>query len=99
MQAIIRLFFNQRNSRIKQVLTYCYDENMASNRHINFNFGTEKYDTVKLTSNGLAFESDNHAFCTLVPTTTSVAEPSTLLLIFVGLLSLFGVRTRNRAAR
>ena len=71
----------------------------SSNRYINFNFGTEKYDTVKLTSNGFAFESDNHAFRNLVPTTTSVSEPSTLLLIFGGLLSLFGVRMRNRAAR
>lgn len=69
--------------------------NYSSNRYINFNFGSDKYDTVKLTSDGFAFESDNHAFRNMA----SVSEPSTLLLIFGGLLSLIGVRIRNRSAQ
>lgn len=67
---------------------------LNSNRYINFNFGSDVFDTVKLTSNGFAFESDNHAFRNVA----SVSEPSTLLLIFGGLLSLMGVRMRNRSA-
>lgn len=69
--------------------------NYSSNRYINFDFGSDKFDTVKLTSNGFAFESDNHAFRNVA----SVSEPSTLLLIFGGLLSLIGVRMRNRSAQ
>jgi hypothetical protein len=68
---------------------------LNSNRYINFDFGSDTFDTVKLTSSGFAFESDNHAFRNV----SSVSEPSTLLLIFGGLLSLMGVRMRNRSAQ
>lgn len=68
---------------------------LNSNRYINFDFGSDTFDTVKLTSNGFAFESDNHAFRNV----SSVSEPSTLLLIFGGLLSLIGVRMRDRSAQ
>lgn len=63
----------------------------SSNRYINFDFGSEKFDTIKFTSNGFAFESDNHAFRNLA----TVSEPSMLLLIMGGLLSLVGVRLRK----
>lgn len=56
----------------------------ASNRYINFNFGNDVFDSVKLTSNGFAFESDNHAFKQLV----SVTEPTTALLFLIGLVGL-----------
>lgn len=56
----------------------------SSNRYINFDFGSDSFDSVKLTSNGFAFESDNHAFKKLV----SVTEPSTALLFLLGLISL-----------
>lgn len=62
-----------------------------SNRYINFDFGSEKFDTVKLSSTNFAFESDNHAFRNLA----TVSEPSTLLLVIGGLLSLAGVRMRK----
>ncbi|WP_331351694.1 PEP-CTERM sorting domain-containing protein [Cellvibrio sp. UBA7671] len=65
--------------------------NFSSNRYINFDFGNAKFDTVKLTSTSFAFESDNHAFRNLA----TVPEPSTLLLILGGLLSLAGVRLRK----
>lgn len=63
----------------------------SSNRYINFDFGNTKFDTVKLTSTSFAFESDNHAFRNLA----TVPEPSTLLLVLGGLLSLAGVRLRK----
>jgi hypothetical protein len=63
----------------------------SSNRYINFDFGSEKFDTIKFTSNGFAFESDNHAFRNLA----TVSEPSMLLLVMGGLLSLVGVRLRK----
>lgn len=65
--------------------------NYSSNRYINFDFGSDKFDTVKLTSNGFAFESDNHAFRNL----STVPEPSSLLLVLGGLLSLAGIRMRK----
>jgi hypothetical protein len=64
---------------------------LSSNRYINFDFGSEKFDTIKFTSNGFAFESDNHAFRNLA----TVSEPSMLLLVMGGLLSLVGVRLRK----
>jgi hypothetical protein len=56
----------------------------SSNRYINFDFGNSSFDSVKLTSHGFAFESDNHAFRKLV----SVTEPSTAILLLFGLVSL-----------
>lgn len=62
----------------------------SSNRYINFDFGNDAFDTVKLTSTGFAFESDNHAFKKI----TSVSEPATFVLIFLGLIVLGLVRRR-----
>ncbi len=64
----------------------------SSNRYINFDFGSDAYDSVKLTSNGFAFESDNHAFKKLV----SVTEPTTVLLFLLGLISLALARRQER---
>jgi hypothetical protein len=64
----------------------------SSNRYINFDFGSESYDSVKLTSNGFAFESDNHAFKQLV----SVSEPTTALLFLLGLVGLALARRQER---
>lgn len=60
----------------------------ASNRFINFDFGSDLYDTVSLTSHGFAFESDNHAFRKAV----SVSEPLTLVLFGLGLAGLLVAR-------
>ncbi|HEY0894847.1 MAG TPA: PEP-CTERM sorting domain-containing protein, partial [Cellvibrio sp.] len=65
---------------------------LNSNRYINFDFGSESYDSVKLTSNGFAFESDNHAFKKLV----SVTEPTTALLLLLGLVGLTLARRQER---
>lgn len=64
----------------------------ASNRYINFNFGNDMFDSVTLTSNGFAFESDNHAFRQLV----SVNEPTTALLFLLGLVGLGLARRQVR---
>lgn len=64
----------------------------SSNRYINFDFGSDAYDSVKLTSTGFAFESDNHAFKKLV----SVTEPTTVLLFLLGLISLALARRQER---
>jgi hypothetical protein len=63
----------------------------TSNRYINFDFGTAAFDTVKITSHGYAFESDNHAF-----RKTSVPEPTTLLLMGLGLFGLVAARRFKR---
>lgn len=64
----------------------------TSNRYINFDFGSDAYDSVKLTSTGFAFESDNHAFKQLV----SVTEPTTGLLFLLGLVGLALARRQER---
>lgn len=64
----------------------------ASNRYINFNFGNDAFDSVKLTSNGFAFESDNHAFKQSV----SVTEPTTAALFLMGLIGLGLARRQVR---
>ncbi len=64
----------------------------SSNRYINFDFGSDTYDSVKLTSTGFAFESDNHAFKKLV----SVTEPTTVLLFLLGLIGLALARRQER---
>jgi hypothetical protein len=68
---------------------------LNSNRYINFDFGSSAYDSVTLTSNGFAFESDNHAFKKLI----AVTEPSTALLFMLGLAGLLLARRQVRASR
>lgn len=65
---------------------------LNSNRYINFDFGSGSYDSVKLTSTSFAFESDNHAFKKLV----SVTEPTTALLLLLGLVGLTLARRQER---
>lgn len=67
----------------------------SSNRYINFDFGSDAYDSVTLTSTGFAFESDNHAFKKLI----SVTEPTPALLFLFGLLGLALARRRVRINR
>lgn len=65
----------------------------ATNRYVNFWFNNgESFDEVRLSSNGFAFESDNHAY----RTTSSVPEPATAMLMLLGLLGLMGARKRQR---
>lgn len=64
-----------------------------SNRYINFDFGSDSFNSVKLTSNGFAFESDNHAFRKLA----AVTEPTTGALLLLGLMGLVLARRQVRA--
>ncbi len=64
----------------------------STNRYINFDFGSDAYDTVTLTSTGFAFESDNHAFRKLI----MVTEPTTALLFLLGLVGLALARRQVR---
>lgn len=64
----------------------------TSNRYINFDFGSDKFDTVKIISHGFAFESDNHAF-----RKTAVPESTTLILMGIGLFGLVATRRFKRA--
>lgn len=64
-----------------------------SNRYINFDFGSDSFNSVKLTSNGFAFESDNHAFRKLA----AVTEPTTGALLLLGLIGLVLARRQVKA--
>jgi len=64
----------------------------SSNRYINFDFGSAKFDTVILKSTGMAFESDNHAFRKM-----SVPEPMTVMLMALGLFGLVVARRFKQA--
>lgn len=65
----------------------------SSNRYINFDFGNDMYDTVRLSSSGFAFESDNHAYVK----STFVPEPINLVLMGLGVFGLCIARRSQRS--
>lgn len=66
--------------------------NYSANRYINFDFGNDMYDTVRLGSSGFAFESDNHAYVA----SAFVPEPVNLVLMGLGVFGLFAARRLQR---
>lgn len=68
----------------------------TSNRYVNFDFGGEVFDTILLSSNGYAFETDNHAYGFTGPLlrTSDVPEPTAQILLLAGIAGLFGLRKR-----
>lgn len=67
----------------EDILAHGGQGSWESNRFINFFFGDMTYDSYTLTSNGYAFESDNHAYGNV-----AVSEPATLALFGLGLAAL-----------
>lgn len=72
---------------------------LSSNRYINFEFGSELFDAVRLTSTNYAFESDNHAYrvATARLPGGSVPAPGPLALFGFGLIALALGRPRTAA--
>ena len=64
-----------------------------SNRFINFEFTGGTYNQIRLTSQGLAFETDNHAYGNVLQS-VNVSSPSAFALLGLGLIGL-GMRQRK----
>jgi hypothetical protein len=82
----LELLWSGTGSTVAQPANGCQSCD-GTNRYVNFHFGADRFDRIVMSSDGRAFESDNHAF-------GSVPVPGVVALLGIGLAGIAAVRRR-----